>query len=74
MQSDRKGTSTRGSISGLVESYFVVDGAEDGLQDFPYHQGLDTMDDLFATLCSTEDAVEGVRAFLGKRAPIWKER
>jgi enoyl-CoA hydratase/carnithine racemase len=44
------------------------------LQDFPYHQELDTMDDLFATLCSTEDAVEGVQAFLGKRAPIWKER
>jgi enoyl-CoA hydratase/carnithine racemase len=32
------------------------------------------MDDLFATLCSTEDAVEGVQAFLGKRAPKWKER
>jgi enoyl-CoA hydratase/carnithine racemase len=44
------------------------------LQDVPYHQGLDTMDDLFATLCSTEDAVEGVQAFLGKRAPKWKER
>ncbi len=44
------------------------------LQDFPYHQGLDTMDDLFATLCSTEDAVEGVQAYLGKRAPKWKER
>jgi len=44
------------------------------LQDLPYHQGLDTMDDLFATLCSTEDAVEGVQAFLGKRAPKWKER
>jgi enoyl-CoA hydratase/carnithine racemase len=44
------------------------------LQDVPYHQGLDTMDDLFATLCSTEDALEGVQAFLGKRAPKWKER
>jgi enoyl-CoA hydratase/carnithine racemase len=44
------------------------------LQDVPYHQGLDAMDGLFATLCSTEDAAEGVQAFLGKRAPIWKER
>jgi len=44
------------------------------LQDIPYHQGLDAMDDLFATLCATEDAVEGVQAFLGKRAPKWKER
>jgi enoyl-CoA hydratase/carnithine racemase len=40
----------------------------------PYHQGLDLMDDLFATLCSTEDAVEGVRAFLAKRPPEWKKR
>lgn len=44
------------------------------LQDLPYHQGLDAMDDLFATLCATEDAMEGVQAFLGKRAPEWKER
>lgn len=44
------------------------------LQDMPYHQGLDLMDDLFATLASTEDAVEGVQAFLSKRKPDWNER
>ncbi|MGE5190144.1 MAG: enoyl-CoA hydratase/isomerase family protein [Gemmatimonadota bacterium] len=44
------------------------------LRDIPYHQGLDTMDDLFSALCATEDATEGVQAFLGKRAPAWKER
>ena len=44
------------------------------LQDIPYHQGLDVMDDLFATLASTEDAVEGVSAFLAKRKPVWKEQ
>jgi enoyl-CoA hydratase/carnithine racemase len=44
------------------------------LQDIPYHQGLDVMDDLFATLASTEDAVEGVGAFLAKRKPAWKEK
>ena len=44
------------------------------LQDVPYHQGLDSMDDLFATLCATEDAEEGVRAFLEKRPPNWKGR
>lgn len=44
------------------------------LQEMPYHQGLDAMDDLFATLASTEDAVEGVSAFLAKRKPVWKEQ
>ena len=44
------------------------------LQDVPYHQGLDSMDDLFATLCATQDAEEGVKAFLEKRQPEWKER
>jgi len=39
-----------------------------------YQEGLDAMDDLFATLSATEDAVEGVQAFLGKRTPVWKER
>ncbi len=44
------------------------------LQDVSYPQSLDLMDDLFATLASTEDAVEGVDAFLKKRKPVWKER
>jgi enoyl-CoA hydratase/carnithine racemase len=43
------------------------------LQDVPYHQGLDSMDDLFASLCATDDAEEGVKAFLEKRQPNWKE-
>jgi enoyl-CoA hydratase/carnithine racemase len=32
------------------------------------------MDDLFAALCATEDAEEGVEAFLEKRKPVWKDR
>lgn len=44
------------------------------LRDIPHHQGLETMDDLFSALCATEDATEGVQAFLGKRALVWKER
>lgn len=39
-----------------------------------YDQGLDTMDDLFATLCSTQDATEGVCAFLEKRPPVWQRK
>ena len=45
-----------------------------GMQDLPYHQALDYMGELFAALCSTEDAREGVRAFQEKRDPVWKGR
>ncbi|MDD2557088.1 MAG: enoyl-CoA hydratase-related protein [Desulfuromonadaceae bacterium] len=44
------------------------------MTDIPYHAQLDAMDDLFATLCATEDAVEGVSAFLEKRIPAWQGR
>lgn len=39
-----------------------------------YDEGLNSMDDLFATLCATEDAREGVRAFLERRVPNWRGR
>jgi len=39
-----------------------------------YDQNLDGMDDLFASLCATADAEEGVRAFLEKRAPNWQKK
>lgn len=42
------------------------------LQDLPYHQGADLMTEYFANLCSTQDAEEGVAAFLEKRKPDWK--
>jgi enoyl-CoA hydratase/carnithine racemase len=44
------------------------------MQDVPYHQSIDYLSELFAALCSTEDAEEGVQAFLEKRKPEWKER
>jgi len=44
------------------------------LYDNKYHDSLIAMDDLFAALCATEDAEEGVAAFLEKRAPVWKDR
>jgi enoyl-CoA hydratase/carnithine racemase len=44
------------------------------LLDGPYHQNLNGMDDLFASICATEDAEEGVRAFLEKRKPNWQEK
>ena len=45
-----------------------------GMQDVPYNQALDFLSELFAAHCSTEDAEEGVRAFLEKREPVWLER
>lgn len=39
-----------------------------------YDEGLMCMDDLFATLCSTQDAKEGVKAFMEKRKPNWQGR
>jgi len=45
-----------------------------GMQDVPYHKGLEMLSDRFAALCCTEDAEEGVKAFLEKRKPEWQER
>lgn len=42
------------------------------LLDGSYHPNLDSMDDLFAALCETHDAEEGVRAYLEKRTPTWQ--
>jgi enoyl-CoA hydratase/carnithine racemase len=44
------------------------------LYDHSYHERLNTMDDLFAALCATDDAEEGVKAFLEKRDPVWQDR
>jgi enoyl-CoA hydratase/carnithine racemase len=45
-----------------------------GMSDLPYHQSVDYMGELFAALCATEDAEEGVTAFAEKRKPVWKEK
>jgi enoyl-CoA hydratase/carnithine racemase len=45
-----------------------------GMEDVPYHHALDMLSERFAALCCTEDAEEGVKAFLEKRTPEWRER
>lgn len=45
-----------------------------GMMDLPYHQSLDYLGELFASLCVTEDAHEGLHAFEEKRKPVWKNK
>lgn len=40
--------------------------------DLEYHKSFEYMNEVFASLCSTDDAQEGVDAFKNKRKPTWK--
>ena len=48
--------------------------AVDGGYDLPIEAGLELEASLFGLACATEDKAEGTRAFLEKRAPVWKGR
>jgi enoyl-CoA hydratase/carnithine racemase len=41
-------------------------------EDMDYQKQFHYMNEAFARLCTTDDAKEGVAAFLGKRNPVWK--
>ncbi len=43
-------------------------------EDMAYQKAFEYMNEAFARLCSTQDAKEGVTAFLEKRKPEWKEK
>ena len=45
-----------------------------GMADMEFGKALELSNDAFAALCVTEDAKEGVDAFMKKRTPVWKER
>lgn len=42
------------------------------MEDLEYEKALELVNNHFAMLCTTEDAQEGVDAFLNKRTPVWK--
>ena len=42
--------------------------------DLDYYKAFDYMSEAFARLCTAEDAEEGIKAFLEKRNPEWKEK
>lgn len=43
-------------------------------EDMDYKTAFEYMNEAFARLCTAEDAAEGIRAFLEKRKPQWRER
>jgi enoyl-CoA hydratase/carnithine racemase len=43
-------------------------------ENLDFEKALDLANNHFATLCTTEDAHEGVDAFLNKREPVWGKR
>jgi enoyl-CoA hydratase/carnithine racemase len=45
-----------------------------GMSDMEYAKALEYSNEMFASLCITEDGQEGVEAFLNKRSPEWKLR
>jgi len=42
--------------------------------DLDYYKAFEHMHEAFARLCSTEDAKEGISAFIEKRSPVWKQK
>ncbi len=44
------------------------------MADLEYGKAFDLMNEAFARLCTTLDAVEGCKAFLEKREPVWRNK
>ena len=60
-----------------LKSPIAVQIAKSGFyasEDMVYEQQFAYMNEVFARLCTTEDAKEGVQAFFEKRDPVWQEK
>jgi enoyl-CoA hydratase/carnithine racemase len=44
------------------------------MEDLDYRSAMELTNNHFAALCTAEDALEGVDAFLNKRKPVWKHK
>jgi enoyl-CoA hydratase/carnithine racemase len=42
------------------------------MSDMVFEKALEYSNEMFVELCTTEDAIEGIRAFREKRDPVWK--
>ncbi|MDD3426053.1 MAG: enoyl-CoA hydratase-related protein [Aminobacterium sp.] len=75
---DRLEDETRSWASELAQkSPLAIQMAKQGfytLQDMEYEKQFAYANEVFARLCTTEDALEGISAFFEKRSPHWKER
>lgn len=45
-----------------------------GAADQDYYKAFEYMNEAFARMCTTEDAAEGITAFMEKRSPNWQEK
>lgn len=45
-----------------------------GAADQDYYKAFEYMNEAFARMCTTEDAAEGIKAFMEKRTPNWQEK
>ena len=52
----------------------IAKSAYNNPEDMAYDKQIAYKTEAFARLCTTEDAKEGVTAFLEKRKPVWKEK
>jgi enoyl-CoA hydratase/carnithine racemase len=43
-------------------------------EDLPYEKAFSYMNEVFARLCTTDDAREGITAFFERRNPVWQEK
>jgi len=60
-------------LAATISVSFIKEAIDKGIE-LPLEQGLRLEADISALVATTEDSKEGPRAFVEKRAPVWKRR